>query len=80
MAETATGAGVMTVRERVRELLEANDGRIRQTAIADEFDWSASKTSRVIENMVEDGTLRDSSWAERISSTSKTPLIEIGRI
>ncbi len=55
--ETATGAGVMTDRERVQELLEANDGRIRQAAIAEEFDWSASKTSRIIGKMVDDGTV-----------------------
>ena len=55
--EMAMGAAVKTDTERVQELLEANDGRIRQTAIADEFDWSASKTSRVIGKLVNEGTI-----------------------
>lgn len=53
--DTSVGAAVMTDPECVQELLEANDGRMRQAAIADEFDWSASKTSRVIGNMVDEG-------------------------
>jgi len=55
--DTVTGGAVMTDPERVQELLEANGGRMRQAAIADEFDWSASKTSRVIGNMVDEGTI-----------------------
>lgn len=55
--ETTTGADVMTDTERVQTLLEANDGRMRQTAIADEFDWSASKVSRVIGKMVDEDTV-----------------------
>ena len=56
-AATATDTAVMTDTERVRELLEANGGRMRQAAIADEFDWSASKTSRVIGRMVDEKTV-----------------------
>lgn len=56
-AETGTGAEVMTDAERVRELLEVNDGRMRQTDIADELDWSASKTSRVVGKMTDEGTV-----------------------
>ncbi|MFC7155331.1 helix-turn-helix transcriptional regulator [Halomarina halobia] len=55
--EPATGPEVMTDTERVQTLLEANDGRMRQAAIADEFDWSASKASRVIGKLVDEGTI-----------------------
>ena len=55
--DPVTGAEVMTDAERVQTLLEATDGRMRQTAIADEFDWSASKVSRVIGKMVDEGTV-----------------------
>lgn len=48
---------VMTDEELVRRLIEDHGGRIRQTTIADEFDWSASKTSRVIGRMVDEGTI-----------------------
>lgn len=58
-APTGEDAGadetVMTDSERVQELLETNGGRMRQAAIADEFDWSASKTSRVTGKMVSEG-------------------------
>lgn len=55
--DPATGGAVMTDPERVQDLLEANGGRMRQAEIADEFDWSASKTSRVIGDMVDEGTI-----------------------
>ncbi|MDS0474215.1 helix-turn-helix domain-containing protein [Natrinema sp. 1APR25-10V2] len=48
---------VMTDEERVLALLEENGGRMRQAAIDDEFDWSTSKTSRVIGSMVEKGAV-----------------------
>ncbi|MFB6250931.1 MAG: helix-turn-helix transcriptional regulator [Halobellus sp.] len=56
---TAQGPGqsVLTDEERVRELLDANGGRVRQAMIAEEFDWSASKTSRVVGRMAEEGTV-----------------------
>ena len=47
----------MTDAERVREVLEAHDGRMRQAAIADELDWTASKTSRVVSDLVDEGTV-----------------------
>lgn len=56
-AETGTGAEVMTDAERILELLKTNDGRMRQTDIADAFDWSASKTSRVVGKMTDEGTV-----------------------
>ncbi|SEQ39460.1 helix-turn-helix transcriptional regulator [Natrinema salaciae] len=48
---------VMTDEERVLALLEDNGGRMRQATIDDEFDWSASKTSRVIGKLVDDGSV-----------------------
>lgn len=51
----STEAPVLTDQERVGELLEERDGRVRQADIAGAFDWSASKTSRVIGSMVEAG-------------------------
>lgn len=48
---------VLTDAERIRRLLEANDGRLRQREIADEFGWSASKTSRTLSSMVDEGTV-----------------------
>lgn len=48
---------VMTDEERVSELIDDRGGRLRQTEIADELDWSPSKTSRVISDMVDAGTV-----------------------
>jgi hypothetical protein len=45
---------VLTDEERVLELLKTNGGRMRQAAIAEKFDWSASKTSRVIGRMADE--------------------------
>lgn len=57
-SETAAGdTAVLTDEERVRRLLEENDGRVRQAKVADELDWSASKTSRVVGDMVAEGTV-----------------------
>lgn len=54
----AQGASaVLTDEERILDLLEANGGRMRQAAIAEEFDWSASKTSRVVGQMAEEGSV-----------------------
>lgn len=53
---TEVGAA-MTDEERVIDLLETTGGRMRQAAIAEEFDWSASKTSRVIGKMAEKGSV-----------------------
>lgn len=41
--------------DRVVALLERNGGRMRQADIADELEWSASKTSRVVSDMAEAG-------------------------
>ncbi|MCT9098137.1 hypothetical protein [Haloarchaeobius sp. HME9146] len=54
---SSPGTAVMTDDERVLDLLDSAGGRVRQAAIADTFDWSASKTSRVIGRMADDGTV-----------------------
>lgn len=41
--------------EEVVEILEANDGRMRQAAIVETTDWSKSKVSMVLSEMEEDG-------------------------
>ncbi|RKD95433.1 putative membrane protein [Halopiger aswanensis] len=48
---------LLTDEDRVRRLLERNGGRIRQAEIADELEWSASKTSRVVSAMADEGTV-----------------------
>lgn len=52
-----TQGEVLTDEERVLELLDANSGRMRQAAIAEEFDWSPSKTSRVVGRLSEEGSV-----------------------
>jgi hypothetical protein len=44
-----------TDEDRVVAALEAEDGRMRQSDLADELDWSPSKTSRVLSNMADEG-------------------------
>jgi hypothetical protein len=46
-----------TEEDKVIALLEAEGGRIRQSEIADRLDWSASKTSRVLSDMTDSGTV-----------------------
>lgn len=53
--DSASTTAVMTDEERVLNLLDVNGGRMRQTAIAEEFDWSASKTSRVVGKLADEG-------------------------
>lgn len=48
---------VLTDAERVQQTLEAHGGRLKQAALGDELDWSASKISRVVSDMVDDGTV-----------------------
>ncbi len=49
---------LLTDEERVVSLLERNDGRMKQSAIAERFDWSASKTSRVLSTMADEGAVQ----------------------
>lgn len=53
---TAEGA-ILTDAERVRAVLDAHGGRMKQAAIGDELEWSDSKVSRVVGDMVEDGSV-----------------------
>mgnify|MGYP006268469689 FL=1 len=46
---------LLTDEDRVRQVLAERGGRMKQSAIVDEFDWSKSKASRVISRMAEDG-------------------------
>lgn len=46
---------IQTDGDRVVRLLEDDGGQLKQSAIAAEFDWSASKTSRVISDLTDDG-------------------------
>ena len=48
---------LLTDEDRVVRLLEREGGRCKQSEIADEFDWSASKTSRVVSDMAEEGAV-----------------------
>ncbi|OLZ41710.1 hypothetical protein A6E15_12255 [Natrinema saccharevitans] len=50
-AASSVPADLATDEDRVRALLERNGGRMRQAAIAEELEWSASKTSRVVSGM-----------------------------
>lgn len=43
--------------ERVLRLVEANDGRMKQQAIADELDWTDAKTSKVVRTLRDEGKL-----------------------
>ena len=56
-AETDAEAPIRTDEERVLELLRDRGGRVRQADLAAELDWSASKTSRVVGRLAEDGAV-----------------------
>lgn len=43
--------------ERVLRLLEQNGGRMKQKAVAEELDWTAAKTSQVVSDLREQGTV-----------------------
>lgn len=46
---------VRTDAERVEALLAESGGRMKQSAVADALDWSASKTSRVLSDLEDEG-------------------------
>ncbi|MFB6138488.1 MAG: helix-turn-helix transcriptional regulator [Halobacteriaceae archaeon] len=59
---TAAGAGeppaeLLSNEERVLKLLEDRGGRIKQQAVVEELDWTAAKTSQVVNDMKEDGQI-----------------------
>lgn len=47
----------MSEEQRVLELLERNDGQMRQADIVEAVEWSKSKTSRVLSSMAEEGAV-----------------------
>ena len=56
-ADSPQPTELATDEDRVRSLLEAEGGRIRQADIADRLEWSDSKTSRVLSEMADDGDI-----------------------
>ncbi|MFC6862776.1 helix-turn-helix transcriptional regulator [Halomicroarcula sp. GCM10025817] len=54
-AAEAGAAPIQTDGDRVVRLLEERGGQVKQSAIAEAFDWSASKTSRVVSDLTDDG-------------------------
>ena len=48
----------MTNEDRIRKMLDANDGRLRQADIVEQTDWSKSKVSRLLSKMESDGEIR----------------------
>lgn len=55
-AGPSVGSG-QTDEERVLELLEARGGRVPQATIVEAFDWSTSKTSRLLSRMADEGAV-----------------------
>jgi hypothetical protein len=51
--DATDGSPVLTDGERVERLLADAGGRMKQADVADELGWSASKTSRVVSDLVE---------------------------
>jgi hypothetical protein len=47
----------LTDADRVRSLLTEEDGQLKQKQVAERLDWSASKTSRTLSSMEEEGTI-----------------------
>ena len=54
-AVAAASDPTLTDGERVEQLLADNDGRLKQGDIAEAFEWSASKTSRVVSQLADEG-------------------------
>jgi len=48
----------MTNEDRIRQMLDENDGRLRQADIVEQTDWSKSKVSRLLSKMESDGEIR----------------------
>jgi hypothetical protein len=56
-ADAVDPSPVVAGEERVRELLDEHGGQLKQSDIVEAFDWSKSKTSRVLSEMAEEGTV-----------------------
>ena len=57
-SEEGTVATYLTDEERVLEMLRESGGRLPQSAVVEETDWSKSKVSRLLSSMAEEGQLR----------------------
>ncbi len=55
--EVVSEPDLATDEDRVVAALADADGRMRQSDLAEQLDWSASKTSRVLSDMAEDGQI-----------------------
>lgn len=55
--EVVSDPDLATDEDRVVTALADADGRMRQSDLAEQLDWSASKTSRVLSDMAEDGQI-----------------------
>ena len=53
-----TDEPLLTDEQRVIQLLEENDGRMKQAAIVDETEWSKAKVSRLLSDMVDEGKIK----------------------
>lgn len=53
-AATVTDEDLLSDTDRVQSLLESNGGRMRQSAIVEETDWSKSKVSMLLSDMEDD--------------------------
>jgi len=51
------GRTILTDENRVMDLLESRDGQMHQSDVAEELEWSSSKTSRVLSEMTEEGAI-----------------------
>jgi len=55
--DTATATGEPTDAKLIVDILESNDGRMRQAAIVEDTGWSKSKVSMVLSDMEDDGEI-----------------------
>jgi hypothetical protein len=56
-SESDVSPELLSDEDRIIQLLDANDGRTRQSDIVDEVEWSKSKVSRVLSAMEDDGRI-----------------------
>jgi uncharacterized membrane protein len=56
-SEQRTDPELLSDEDRVRRLLQENDGRMKQVRIVEETDWSKSKVSMLLSEMEEAGTI-----------------------
>ncbi|ATW88506.1 IclR-like helix-turn-helix domain-containing protein [Halohasta litchfieldiae] len=54
---TPRGHDLVTNETQVVDLLDQHDGQLKQADIVDSLDWSKSKTSRVLSELADDGTV-----------------------